>query len=228
MAEFIPGMPLDIGDPKRLWKSALKTNGFLMGNVNGRVPALTEGFSRIVLDAGNPLFAPDVVAWGNGLWREIDEIDTRPGVLHGQAPSVKPALFGILHFNQGWQASNPIQPYGMPSYTTGTIVRRGYVGYETAMTDASQTDGYLKYLQGDAAQDVPAVRSLYGDWVTMWKNAAAGSKLGIFFENSSGFPIVAAVPPAQLSAPVLSGAVFGGFAEVLIKEQERIYFDIQL
>jgi hypothetical protein len=228
MAEYGSMTPMSVGDPATLWKGGIKTNGFLMGNVNGRVPALTEGFSSILIDPANPLYTPDVITWGNGLWRDINEIDTRPGTLHAQAPSAKPALFGVLEFNQGWQASNPVQPYGMPSYSLGTIIRDGLVGYETAMTDIGQTANYLKYLQGDSAQDIPATRTLFADWMAAWKAAAAGSKLAIFYEDSTGFPIVSAVLAANLANPTLSGATFGGFIKVIAKEHERAYFDIQL
>jgi hypothetical protein len=228
MAEYMPGMPMDIGSPDRLWKGGVKTNGILMRAVNGRIPSLVEGYSRIVIDPASVLYEPDVVPWGNGLWREVNEIDTRPGVRHAQAPSGKPSLVGIFEFNQGWQASNPIQPFGMPAYSTGSVIRQGLVGYEHALAAVAQAENYLKYVQGDAAQDVVAVRTLYADWVASWKAAAAGSKLGLFFEDESGFPVVSVVLAAALFAPTLSGCTFGGFAEIFAKEYERIYFNIQL
>jgi hypothetical protein len=230
MAEYMPGMPMDIGSPDRLWKGGVKTNGILMRAVNGRIPSLVEGYSRIAIDSASALYAPDVVPWGNALWRDVGEVDTRPGVRYAQAPSGKPSLVGVIEFNQGWQASNPVQPYGMPSYSTGSVIRKGLVGYEHAMTGVSQADAYLKYLQGDKdpAVDVNTVRTLYADWVAAWKAAAAGSKLGLFFDNSTGFPVVSAVPAASLAAPALAGCTFGGFAEVLAKEFERIYFGIGL
>jgi hypothetical protein len=230
MAEYMPGMPMDIGSPDRLWKGGVKTNGILMRAVNGRIPSLVEGYSRIVVDETNPLYAPDVVPWGNALWRDVGEIDTRPGVRHAQAPAGRPLLVGIFEFNQGWQASNPIQPYGMPAYSTGSIIRKGLVGYEHAMAGVTQADNYLKYLQGDKnpSVDVNTVRSLYEDWMAAWKAAAAGSKLGLFFDNATGFPVVSVVLAANLAAPALAGCVFGGFAEVIAKEFERVYFDVQL
>jgi hypothetical protein len=230
MAEYMPGMPMDIGSPDRLWKGGVKTNGILMRAVNGRIPSLVEGYARIVVDSTNVLYTPDVVPWGNALWREVDEIDIRPGVRYAQAPSVKPSVIGVFEFNQGWQASNPIQPYGMPSYSTGSIIRKGLVGYEHAMAGVSKADAYLKYIQGDrdAAVDVSTVRTLYADWVAAWKAAAAGSKLGLFFDNLTGFPVVSVVLAANLAAPALAGCTFGGFAEVFAKEFERIYFDVRL
>jgi hypothetical protein len=230
MAEYTPGMPMDIGSPARLWKGGVKTNGILMRAVNGRIHSLVEGYSRIVIDSANVLYVPDVVPWGNALWRDNGEIDVRPGVRHAQAPSGKPSIVGIFEFNQGWQASNPIQPYGMPSYSTGAIIRQGLVGYEHAMTGTGMASDYLKYIQGDhsAGVDTSTVRTLYADWVAALKAAAAGSKLGLFFDNVTGFPIVSVVLAANLATPTLSGATFGGFAEVFAKEFERVYFDVRL
>jgi hypothetical protein len=230
MAEYMPGMPMDIGSPDRLWKGGVKTNGILMKAVNGRIPSLVEGYSRIKIDPANVLSVPDVVPWGNGLWRNVGEIDTSPGARHAQAPSGKPSLVGVFMFNQGWQASNPIQPYGAPSTSTGTLIRKGLVGYEHAMTSVGQAADYLKYIQGDrdAAIDVNTVRTLYDDWVAAWKAAAAGSKLGLFFDNLTGFPVVSVVLAANLAAPTLTGCTFGGFAETFAKEHERIYFELQL
>ena len=230
MAEYMPGMPMDIGSPDRLWKGGVKTNGFLMRAVNGRIPSLVEGYARIVIDPVSVLYTPDVVPWGNALWRDVNEIDTRPGVRYTQAPSAKPSIVGVFEFNQGWQASNPIQPYGMPSYSTGVIIRKGLVGYEHAMASTSQAANYLKYIQGDkgAGVDVNTVRTLYADWIDAWKSAAAGSKLGLFFDNMTGFPVVSVVLAANLANPVLAGCTFGGFAEVIAKEFERVYFDVQL
>jgi hypothetical protein len=201
-----------------------------MGSVNSRVPALTEGLSSIVLDPANPLYAQDVITWGNGLWFDVDKADTRPGARYAQAPVApgKPILFGLLKFNQGWQASNPIQPYGAPSYSTHTVIRQGLVGYETAMAAPAQAANYLKFLIGDAAQDVPAVRTLYDDWIAAWKAAASGSKLALFIDNNSGFPVVSVVLAANLNAPTLAGCTFAGFAKVFAKEHGRIYFAVDL
>jgi hypothetical protein len=230
MAEYGYGMPMEIGSPSRLWKGGIKTNGFLMKAVNGRIPSLVEGYARIVVDAANPLYALDVVPWGNALWRDVGEIDMRPGVRHAQAPLGKPLLVGVFEFNQGWQASNPIQPYGMPSYSTGSIVRKGLVGYEHALAGVDKAEDYVRYIKGESGADVDTntVRTLYSDWIAAWKNAAAGSQLGLFFDNATGFPVVSVVLAANLAAPVLAGCAFGGFAEVVAKEFERVYFDIQL
>jgi hypothetical protein len=226
----MPGMPMDIGGFDRLWKGGVKTNGILMRAADGRIPHLTEGYSRIVVDVSNVLSAPDVVPWGNALWREVNEIDTRPGVRYAQAPAAKPALVGVFEFNQGWQASNPIQPYGMPSYSTGAVIRKGLVGYEHALAGVSQAANYLKYVQGDksAGVDVNTVRTVYADWVAAWKGAAAGSRLALFFDDDTGFPVVSVVLAADVASPVLTGCTFGGYAEVFAKEHERVYFEINL
>jgi hypothetical protein len=223
-------MPMDIGSPDRLWKGSIRTNGMLMGNVNMRIPAVTEGYSSITLDPANPLFIENLMTWGNGLWRDVAEIDTKPGARYGQAPTApgKPVLLGVFKFNQGWQASNPVQPYGMPCYSTGVIIRKGLVGYETAMTSPAQAANYMKYLASDPAFDNDATRTLYDNWMEACRDAPAGSKLALFIDNNSGFPVVSVVAAANLSNPTLEGCTFAGFETVLAKEHGRVYFNIDL
>jgi hypothetical protein len=223
MAEYGGMTPMKIGDPAHLWKGGIKTNGILMGDVNSRIPALTEGYASMLLDPAGPLYVPDVIPWGHGVWREVAEVDTKPGTRYAHAPALKPILVGVYKFNQGWQASNPIQPYGAPSYSTGTIIRQGLVGYEFAMAEVGKGEDYMKYIMGDASKDVLGVRTFYEDWMFAWRNAAAGSRLALFFDNASGFPIIAVT-----SGSSLTGASFAGFLEVIAKEHGRAYFDVRL
>jgi hypothetical protein len=204
-----------------------KTNGFLMRNADGRVPALVEPAGRLRIDAANVLREDDIVPWGNGLWRDIGAIDTQPGIAHCEKP-VKGWLIGLLQFNQGWQAGNPVAPYGVPSYSKASIIRKGFAGFKTAMTAVGQEDEYLAYLKGDTAQDIPAVRTAYDEWTAVYKAGADGSRLGLFIGNASGFPIVSLVLKANLAAPALTGASFAGFAEIFEKENSAVYFDINL
>jgi hypothetical protein len=133
---------------------------------------------------------------------------------------------GTLLFEQGWQAGNPVRNYGLPTYSKGTIIREGLVGYKVSMAAVGQEANYFDYLRADPARDVDSVRRVYSNWMDALKAGADGDKLGIFFANASGFPIVSLVPRAQLAAPVLTGATFGGFAVVFESENECIYFDI--
>jgi hypothetical protein len=216
-------MPLDVSNLETLWKGTNKTNGFLMRSVDGRIPALQLPIGRLVIDVANPLSDDGLVPWGNALWRDNATIDTRPGAAHAEKPA-KGELVGVLKFNQGWQAGNPVQPWGVPSYSKGVIVNDGLVGYKTAMTDAAHAAEYLSYLKGVSAQDIPAVRTTYKEWVAALKAGAAGSKLGLFFDNESGFPIVSVV--ADPAAPVLSGAPCAGSAVVFEREHEAIFYKI--
>jgi hypothetical protein len=219
------GMPLDVSNLETLWKGSDKTNGFLMRSVDGRIPALQLPIGRMVIDAGNTLADDGLIPWGNGLWRDNGAIDTRPGTVHAEKP-VKGEFIGVLKFNQGWQAGNPVQPWGLPAHSKGVIVNKGLVGYKTAMAAAGQEENYLSYLKGVAAQDTDTVRTTYKQWVADLKAAAAGAKLGLFFEDTSGFPVVSVVLAADISAPVLAGATFAGFAVVYEREHEAVFFDI--
>jgi hypothetical protein len=54
MAEYTPGMPMRIGGFDQLWKGSVKTNGMLMKAVDGRIPALVEGYSTSILNVSKP------------------------------------------------------------------------------------------------------------------------------------------------------------------------------
>jgi hypothetical protein len=118
------------------------------------------------------------------------------------------------------------------------------------MAAAGDQDDYLAYLQGDTSKDTGTVRTVYDDWMDLLAAGAEGDRLGLFFENTSGFPIVAVVPKgvqvlagtpgatysqadfSQVTVPggvpSLAGAAFAGFAEVLEPENTAVYFSIDL
>ena len=220
------GSPIDITDQSKLWGGTSKTNGFLMRSVDGRIPALEESFARCVIGATSPMFDSMVVPWGNALWVDMSTVDTEPHVIQ----SVKPAdafFVGVLKFEQGVQTGNPIQPYGLPPFTRGTVIRKGYVGYKTSMPAVGIETDYTGYLLGDETKDVDTARSTYGEWMDILKAGADGDRLGLFFGNDSGFPIVSLVLAANIASPTLANATFGGFAEIFEPENEAIYFDVR-
>ena len=220
-----PGMPLDPSNLEALYKGMNKTNGFLMRNVDGRLPALQQPVGRLSIAATNALSDDGVVTWGNGLWRDTANIDIRTGFAYAQKPT-KALFCGVLKFNQGWQAGNPVMPHGVPEYSKATIVTKGLVGYKTAMAAVGKEADYLAYLKGDATKDVIATRTVYEDWLALYKAADDGDKLALFFANASGFPLVAVVDADDVGAPELTGATFAGFAEIFEKENSCIFFDI--
>jgi hypothetical protein len=223
--KFGSGMPLDVSNLETLWKGTDKTNGFLMRSVDGRIPALQLPIGRMAIAADNPLADDSLIPWGNALWRDNGSIDTRPGTVNAEMPA-KGEFIGVLKFNQGWQAGNPVQPWGIPAYSKGVIVNQGLVGYKTAFADVYKKDEYLLYLKGVAAQDIDTVRTTYKQWVAALKAAAAGSRLGLFFDNASGYPFVSVVLAANVPAPALTGMTFAGFAVVYEREHGAVFFSI--
>jgi hypothetical protein len=224
--KFGAGTPLDISNLEMLWKGVNKTNGFLMRSVDGRVPAIQQPIGRIVIDTGNVLVDEGVVPWGNGFWRNIADIDVRPGHCHAQKPQ-KAVLAGVLKFNQGWQAGHPVAPHGIPDYSRGDMVSKGLVGYKHAMAAVGKESDYLGYIKGVTSKNDPTIRTTWKEWVALYKAGNDGDRLGIFIADDWGFPIVALVA-AGVSAPVLAGATFAGFASVFEKEHEAIFFNLDL
>jgi hypothetical protein len=246
------GAPLDISDGKKLWSGDDKTNGFLMRSVDGRIPALEESFSKLVLAVANPMFDDGVVPWGNALWLDLANIDTQPHTMHGEKPTLA-RIAGVLKFDQGWQTGNPVQNYGLPLYSKGALIRNGLVGYKVSLAVGADVEDYAAYLTGDSSQDVPATRTTYAEWVAALKTGPDGGNLAIFFENTSGFPLVTVVSEAMRSAealvgspgttysqadfstvavslgnPVLAGHTFGGYAKVFEPENKAVFFDLAL
>lgn len=218
MAEYGAGTPLEING-MNIWRGQDRTNGFTMKG--DRVPILRTSFAKCVIDAANPLTDPYVIAWGNGLWRDDSQIEAQPNTVYAQAPE-RGKLIGILEFSQGWQTGNPVQNYGVPPYSKANVVKKGLVGYKCALKEAGSEADYLKYLQGDASAAALAAVTAYKDWTALLAQAAGGD-LCLFFEKTSGFPIV-----AVSSNQTLAGADFAGRASLFEPENELIYFDINL
>jgi len=225
--KFGPGSPLDISNLTALFRGVNKTNGFLMRNVDNRVPALVQPIGRMSIGNANVLSDDNVIPFGNGMWRDIPTMATRSGVAHAQKPA-QGFLAGILNFNQGWQAGHPVQPHGIPAISKGEIITKGLVAYKTAMTAIGREEEYLEYLKGVAAQNIPATRTTYTEWMTMLAGGGDGARLGLFLANDSGFPVVQVVSAANLANPTLTGGTFAGFGIVFERENEAIFFDINL
>ena len=217
------GMPLDVSNMEHLWKGKGKTNGFLMRSVDGRIPALQLPIGRMYVGTTNVLSDDGVIPWGNALWRNNGTIDVSPGSLHAEKME-KGELVGVLKFNQGWQAGNPVQPWGLPSYSKGTVVGKGLVGYKAALASEAAISEYLDFLKGKADADDDGVRTTYKDWVASLKAGAVGSKLGLYFHNETGFPMVMVV--SNPASPSVNYATFAGFAVIFEKEHEAVFFDI--
>jgi hypothetical protein len=229
MYEYGNGMPIDISDQKKLWGGFGKTNGILHKNVDGRIPAMKGSWARIMAARlENPLSERGVIPWGNAFWRNLGLIDTKPNTFYPDKPDA--GLFGgILLFEQGWQSGNPIVPYGLVDYTRGTVIPSGLVGYQTSMAAVGAEEDYYKFLQNqaDRAYNKIEARKGYKEWMADLKAAGDGSKLGIFFGNGSGFPLVEAVPAADRANPAVTDATFGGFARLYEPENEIVYFEIE-
>jgi len=225
--KFGPNAPLDISNLVALFKGKNKTNGFLMRNVDFRLSALVQPIGRMSIDDVNVLGDDGVIPYGNGLWRDIPTMATRSGIAHGQKPA-QGFLAGVLNFNQGVQAGHPVMPHGVPFYSKGEVITKGLVAYKTAMTDIGLEEEYLSFLKGNAQQNIPATRTTYTEWMVALQAGGDGAKLGLFLANSSGFPVVKVVAAAAQANPTLAGATFAGFGIVFERENEAVFFDIDL
>lgn len=222
--------PLQINQ-NSVWKGRDRSNGFVMRNVDGRVPAIKEGFTRLVVGASNVLYTLGVVPYGNALFRDTNQIDTAPGVVQTDKPT-KSWFVGILEFDQSNQTGNPVLNWAKQLFQRGKLVRQGLVGYKQSMVyGTAQEAHYLDLLQNGLGStfDTTTTRLTYAEWVAAFKAGADGDRLGLFFGKASGFPIVKMVLAANIQLPLtgLTGVVFGGWAEIFEKENEAVYFNIR-
>lgn len=198
MAIMGPNAPLRIGQ-EQVWKGRDKTNGFLMRNADGRIPALKESFSRVDIGGGSVYSAAGATPYGNGLWRDLPNFADEPGVVKAEKPE-KGVFVGVIEFNQGWQTGHPVQGWGIPAYGRSDMIRKGLVGYKVAMAGIGSDASYLSYLKGDKTADNVGVRTTYKDWVQALSEADDGAKLGLFFSHVSGSPIISVVEPEAQTA----------------------------
>lgn len=213
------GTPLSITNDK-VWKGTDKTNGFVMRNSDGRIPALRNSFTDVRIGAANVLSTFGAIPFGNALWIDMANIDTEPAVMHAEKPT-NGAFGGILELNMAIQRGHPPLNWGLQEFMRGERILKGYIGYKVASATVAGDADYLAYLQGDKTKDVVGVRTTYADWVTALKAADAGSKLGLFFVNTSGFPIVRVVGPSDLTQTLVTGATFAGYLDVNTFEPEN-------
>jgi len=220
-----PGTPMKIGGASS-WRGTDRTNGFLMRNADGRIPAIQNSFADLVIDALSPFVAESAVPWGNALFVDQSEVETKSGVMHTNKPAVG-YLAGVLKFDQGIQTGHPVQNWGLMEFGKGTRIVSGLIGYKHSMAEVGQETEYLAYLKGDRTQDVDTVRHTYADWMAAFAEADEGDRLALFFGNASGFPIFSIVPAGTL--PVLADATFAGFAAPALfePENEAVFVDLK-
>jgi hypothetical protein len=221
--------PLQINQ-NSVWKGRDRSNGFVMRNADGRVPAITEGFTRLGIGASNVLYPVGAVPYGNALFRDTNQIDTAPGLVFTDKPT-KSWFVGILEFEQSNQTGNPILNWAKQLFQRGNLVRSGYVGYKQTMVYGNNQAHYLDLLTNglNSTYDTTATRLIYADMVAAFKAGADGDRLGLFFDTASGFPIAKMVVAANLAAPLtgLTGVVFAGYAEIFEKENEAVIFRLR-
>lgn len=210
---------------QNVYRGQDRSNGFVMRNSDGRIMALKEGFAKLTIGGSNAFYTPGAVPFGNALWRDTATIDTLSGTVQADKPT-KGWLVGVLQFEQGLQSGHPMQNWGIPTFSKGTLVRQGLVGYKQTMTAVGQEANYLALLQGDTTKDTGTTRKVYADWMATLKAGADGDRLGLFFGNASGLPIISLVLAANIAAPTLANTTFGGWVTILEPENGAVFVDL--
>jgi len=211
----------------RAWKGTERTNGFLMRNADGRIPAITQAGT---IDMSLNPVTPDVLPYGNGLIRFLDEATSVHGVNQlrsGKGAATNVVQFvGVTKYEPAWASSHPVQNWGIPSYSKFTSISIGIVGYKFSKKATASDADYLAFLQGDNTK-ITAIDG-FPDWMAALAAATVpGSNLYLCFSIATGFPKVVVGGPTLTAAAV--GAGFVGVAAALVFEPENdmIGFDLQ-
>jgi hypothetical protein len=221
-----------------IWRGQDKTNGFLMRSVDGRIPALKESFSRLDIPSTHILAPYAVVPYGIGLWFDTAAADNSPGAVVCGDNGSTTVLRGIMEFNQGWQTGHPVQNWGVPNWARSDIILAGYVGYKHAMAVGANPLDYLSYIQGERSVDIPSVRTTWTEWVAAWVAAAGSTRMTLWFDTATGFPIMQVLTMAQIAtlfpgAPSVgavgpANSVFAGTIEIWEPENKAMFVKYML
>lgn len=223
MATYGSGTPMKIGGINS-WRGIDRTNGFLMRNADGRLPATQDSFADIIVDGSLATATAGAIPWGHALFMDQALVATKPGTVYTSKPT-KGILTGVIKFDQGIATGHPVQNWGLMEFGKGVRIRNGLVGYKQTMTAVGREAQYLDMLKGDVALDVDANRHLYANWVAAWAAGTAGHRLALFFGNASGYPIMTVVASGS-ATPALANATFGGYVEILEPENQTAFVRI--
>lgn len=175
-----PDIPLSLVSPN-IWRGQNKSNGqlALIHNYHLEVgySGLTVGPALAAELAGAGLAA---VPFGNAVWYDRNLRSSQPNRIYAGIPTAggaEPKIAGVIKYDAALASLQPANAGGLMDYNKGVIVKRGFLRYKTAKVAASGA--------ARAFADI--------DDTTM----------KLFFENSTGDPVIAA--PTSWGTAALTG-----------------------
>jgi len=223
MATEMTGSLLSVTGTKA-WKGGELTNGFLMKNADSRVAAITQSGS---IDMSGNTTLTDVIPFGNGLIRLLSDATAANAnkLRSGAAGASVYQFMGVVKYEAGWAASNPVQNWGIPAYSKFTSISRGIVGYKFSHKSGQTAADYLAFLKGNKTM-VTAIDT-FATWMAALAGASViGSNLYLLISVVTGFPRVIVGGPNRYGITVPAGFMLVGQAVVFEPENEMIGFEL--
>lgn len=215
----------------RVWKGDELTNGFLMRNADGRVPAITQ--SGIITLNTNSLYASDMtIPFGCGVFRRLNLVNSSKQevnnfVVDDDQGSAVLGFAGIIKYEQGWAESNPIKNWGVPAYSKFTLIAKGIVGFKYFVEQATADfASFFAFMKGDKSKRANVEG--YAEILAKWQAASAtdpNTHVYLVVSTENGMPFAYISDRNNFTLP-FNGFFTVGRAVLFEPENETIYFEL--
>ncbi|MBP9044000.1 MAG: hypothetical protein KBG49_10965 [Spirochaetes bacterium] len=216
----------------RVWKGDELTNGFLMRNADGRVPAITQ--SGIITLNTNSLYASDMtIPFGCGVFRRLNLVNSSKQEVNNfvvdKQGGAALGFAGIIKYEQGWAESNPIKNWGVPAYSKFTLIVKGIVGFKYfALVENDEADfaSFFAFIKGDKTKRANVEG--YAEVLAKWQLASATTTnihVYLAFSTANGMPL-AYISDRNNVTPPFNDLFTVGRAVLFEPENETIYFEL--
>ena len=214
----------------RIWKGDELTNGFLMRNADGRVPAITQ--SGIITLSSTSLYASDMtIPFGCGVFRRLNLVNSSKQEVNTFVVDDHDAAYlgfaGIIKYEQGWAESNPIKNWGVPAYSKFTLIVKGIVGFKYFVKQSTADyESFFDFMKGDKTKRSKIEG--YEEILTKWQTASAttsNTHVYLAFSTANGMPVAYVSDRNTFSQPGDDHFTVGR-AVLFEPENETIYFEL--
>jgi len=214
----------------RVWKGDELTNGFLMRNADGRVPAITQ--SGIITLNTSSLYASDMtIPFGCGVFRRLNLVNSSKQEVNNfvvdDQGGTRLGFAGIIKYEQGWAESNPIKNWGVPAYSKFTLIVKGIVGFKY-FVEQSTADfaSFFAFIKGDKTKRANVEG--YAEVLAKWQTASAttpNTHVYLAVSIANGMPFAYISDRNNFTQP-FNDFFTVGRAVLFEPENETIYFEL--
>jgi len=214
----------------RVWKGDELTNGFLMRNADGRVPAITQ--SGIITLSTHSLYVSDMtIPFGCGVFRRLDLVNSSKQEVNNfvvdDQDTTALGFAGIIKYEQGWAESNPIKNWGVPAYSKFTLIVKGIVGFKYFVKQSTgDFESFFAFMKGDKSKRANVEG--YAEILAKWQTASAAmtnTHVYLAVSTANGMPFAYISDRNTFTQP-FDDFFTVGRAVLFEPENETIYFEL--